>query len=107
MITTYTHGEAASIRPLGKSGLALGQAVLDDLAGLWRDPVGEEHLELHHQVASLGRALGQGQAFTPQSSDSTWFDDIAAWQWHHPVVKCWNVNCAAAESLEGNKSREN
>lgn len=62
-----------------KSSLALGQAVLDDLAGLRWDPVGEEHLELHHQVAPLGRALGQGQSFAPQPPDSTWFDNIAAW----------------------------
>lgn len=84
-----------------EAGSALGQAVLDDLAGLWWDPVREEHLELHHQVASLGWALGQGQAFAPQSPDSTWFDNVAAWERHHPVVKCWNVNCAATESLEG------
>lgn len=52
--------------------------MLDDLAGLRRDPVGEEHLELHHQVAPLGWALGQGQTFAPQPPDSTRFDNVAA-----------------------------
>lgn len=92
-----TSGKADNGESCG--GLALAQAVLDDLAGLWRDPVGEEHLELHHQVASLARALGHGQALAPQPPDSTWLDDVAARQRHHPVVKCWDVNCEAAESL--------
>ena len=80
MITTHTHGEAASIGGFkkNKSRLALGQAVLDDLAGLRWDPVGEEHLELHHQVAPLRRALGQGQALAPQPPHGTWFDNVAA-----------------------------
>lgn len=80
--------------------LALRQAVLDDLAGLWWDSVGEEHLELHHQVASLRRALGQGQAFAPQASDGTGFNDVAARKRHHAVVKCGDVDCAATESLQ-------
>lgn len=103
MITSYTQGEAASIRPFGESSLALAQAVLDDLAGLWRDPVREEHLELHHQVAALARALWQGQTFAPQSADGSRLDDVAARQRHHPVVKCWDVNSAAAEGLEAKK----
>lgn len=77
--------------------------MLDDLAGLWRDPVREEHLELHHQVAPLGWALWQGQTFAPQSADGSWLDDVAARQRHHPVVKCWDVNSAAAEGLEAKK----
>ena len=85
------------------SRLALGQAVLDDLAGLWRDPVGEEHLELHHQVAALGRALGHGEALAPQPPDSTGFDDVAARQRHHPLVERGDVDCAAAESLDTEK----
>lgn len=80
--------------------------MLDDLAGLWWDPVGEEHLELHHQVAALGRALGQGQTLAPQPADSTGFDHVAARQRHHPVVKCWDVNCAATESLEGKREEK-
>lgn len=67
------------IRPFNTSRLALGQAVLDDLTGLRWDPVGEKHLELHQQVATLRWALGQGQTFAPQSPDCTWFDNIAAW----------------------------
>lgn len=89
-----------------KYRLALGQAVLDDLPGLWWDPVGEQHLELHHEVAPLGRALGQGQPLTAQPPDSTWFDDVAARQRHHAVVKCRDVYCAAAESLEGGQEEE-
>lgn len=79
--------------------------MLDDLSGLWWDPVGEQHLELHHEVAPLGRALGQGQALAPQPPDSTRFDDVAARQRHHAVVKCWDVYCAAAESLEGDEKK--
>lgn len=74
--------------------------MLDDLAGLWWDPVGEEHLELHHQVAPLGRALGQGQALAPEPPEGAGFDNVAARQRHHPVVKRGDVDCAAAESLE-------
>lgn len=77
--------------------------MLDDLARLRWDPVREEHLELHHQVASIGRALGQGQAFAPQPPDGAGFDDITAWQRHHPIVQCGNVNCAATESLDTKK----
>lgn len=77
--------------------------MLDDLAGLRRDPVGEEHLELHHQVASLGRALGQGQTLAPQPPHGARFDDVAARQRHHPVVECGDVNGAATESLETEK----
>lgn len=61
-----------------QSRLALGQAVLDDLSGLWWDSVGEGHLELNHQVAPLGWAFGQGKAFASQPPDSTGFDNIAA-----------------------------
>lgn len=88
-------------------GLALAQAVLDDLAGLWWDSVGEEHLELHHQVASLRWALRQRQALAPQPPDGAGLDDIAAWQGHHPVVECRDIDCAAAECLEtkGGKTR--
>lgn len=74
--------------------------MLDDLARLRRDPVGEEHLELHHQVSPLGRALGHRQTFAPEPPDGPRFDDVAARQRHHPVVKCRNVNRAATESLE-------
>lgn len=81
--------------------------MLDDLARLRRDPVGEDHLELHHQVASLGRALGQRQALAPQPPDGAGLDDVAARQGHHPVVERRDVNCAAAERLEarGEKTR--
>lgn len=80
--------------------LALGQAVLDDLAGLRRDPVRKLHLELHQQIATLGRALGQGQAFAPQAPDGARFDDVAARHRHRPAVEGRNVNGAAAQSLE-------
>lgn len=80
--------------------LALGQAVLDDLAGLRRDPVRKLHLELHQQVTTLGRALGQGQAFAPQAPDGPRFDDIAAGHRHHAAVEGGNVNGAATQSLE-------
>lgn len=80
--------------------LALGQAVLDDLAGLRRDPVWKLHLELHQQITALGWALGQGQAFAPQAPDGAWFDDVAARHRHHPAVEGWNVHGAAAQSLE-------
>lgn len=80
--------------------------MLDDLSGLRWDSVWEGHLELNHQVASLGWAFGQGKAFAPQPADSTGFDDIAARQRHHPVVKRWNVYCAAAESLKTREKRE-
>lgn len=81
--------------------------MLDDLARLWRDPVGEEHLELHHQVASLGRALGQRQALAPQPPDGAGLDDVAARQGHHAVVKRRDVDRAAAERLgtRGEKTR--
>lgn len=79
--------------------LALGQAVLDDLAGLRRDPVGKVHLELHQQVAALGWALGQGQAFAPQAPDGARFDDIAARHRHHPAVEGGNVDGATTQSL--------
>lgn len=74
--------------------------MLDDLAGLRRDPVGEEHLELHHQVAPLRRALGHGQAFAPQPPNGPRLDDVAARQGHHAVVKSRDVDGAAAESLQ-------
>lgn len=82
--------------------------MLDDLAGLRRDPVGELHLELHQQVAALGRALGQGQAFAPQAPDGARLDDVAARHWHHPAVEGGDVHGAAAQSLgrEGGRSRE-
>lgn len=83
-----------------QSRLALAQAVLDDLARLRRDPVGEEHLELHHQVAPLRRALRHGQAFAPQPPDGSRLDDVAARQGHHAVVKRRDVDGAAAESLQ-------
>lgn len=87
--------------------LALGQAVLDDLAGLRRDPVWKVHLELHQQVAALGWALGQGQAFAPQAADGARFDDVTARHRHHPAVEGGDVNRAAAQSLEtGGESRE-
>lgn len=89
-----------SVKSFQLSRLALRQAVLDDFTGLGWDPVREEHLELHHQVASLGWALGQGQTFAPQPPDSTRFNNITAWQRHHSVVKCGDINCAATESLE-------
>lgn len=81
-------------------GLALAQAVLDDLPGLRWDPIREEHLELHHQVASLRRALGEGQTLAPQPPDGAGFDHVAARQRHHPAVQRWDVDCAAAESLQ-------
>lgn len=87
---------AGALRPR----LALGQAVLDDLAGLRRDPVWKEHLELHQQVAALGWALGQGQALAPQAPDGARFDDITARHRHHPAVEGGNVNRAATQSLE-------
>lgn len=93
-VSRYTHG------------LALGQAVLDDLTGLWWDPVGEEHLELHHQVASLGRALGHRKTFAPQPPHSAGLDHVAAGQRHHSVVKSWDVNGAATESLGTEKERK-
>ena len=80
--------------------------MLDDLAGLRWDPVGEEHLELHHQVAALGRALGHGQPLAPQPPHRPWLDDVAARQRHHPVVKCRDVDCASAERLEETKKEE-
>lgn len=80
--------------------------MLDDLAGLRRDPVGEEHLELHHQVAALRRALWHGQAFAPQPPDGTWLDDVAARQGHHAVVKRRDVDGAAAESLQKRKEEK-
>lgn len=73
--------------------------MLDDLAGLRRDPVGELHLELHQQVAALGRALGQGQAFAPQAPDGARLDDVAARHGHHPAVEGGDVHGAAAQSL--------
>lgn len=86
--------------------LALGQAVLDDLAGLRRDPVRKLHLELHQQVATLGRALGQGQAFAPQAPDGARFDDVAARHRHHPAVEGGDVNGAAAQSLERRRKKQ-
>lgn len=90
-----TRGEVAS-----GARLALGQAVLDDLAGLRRDPVRKLHLELHQQITTLGRALGQGQAFAPQAPDGARLDDIAARHRHRPAVEGRNVNGAATQSLE-------
>lgn len=78
--------------------------MLDYLTGLGWDPIGEEHLELHHQVAALGGALGVGQTLTLQPADSTRFDDITAWQQHHSVVEGGDINCASTQSLE--KRRE-
>lgn len=63
---------------LQRSRLTLRQAVLDYFSGLGWDPVGEEHLELHHQVAALGRALGQRQTLAPEPPESTGFDNVAA-----------------------------
>lgn len=103
---TSTLGKAVCeliTRLLRLSRLALAQAVLDDLAGLWRDPVRESHLEFHHQVAALGRALGMGQAFAPQPPHRARLDDIAARQRHHPVVERGDVDCAATESLGRHK----
>lgn len=82
------------------TGLALGQAVLDDLAGLRRDPVWKLHLELHQQITPLGRALGQGQAFAPQAPDGTRLDDVAAGHRHGPAVEGRDVDGAATQSLE-------
>jgi len=80
--------------------------VLDDLARLRRDPVGEEHLELHHQVAPLRRALGQGQTLAPEPPDGPWLDDVGARQRHHPVVESRDVNRAATKSLEERRGRK-
>lgn len=80
--------------------------MLDDLAGLWRDPVWEENLELNHQVASLRWALWQRQALAPQPPDGSRLDDVAARQGHHAVVKCWDVDGAAAESLQKRQEEE-
>ena len=83
-----------------KGRLALGQAVLDDLPGLGRYPVGEEHLELHHQVPALGGRLVVGQPLASQPADGARFDDVAARQRHHPVVEGGDVHRASAQSLE-------
>lgn len=58
--------------------LAPNEAVFDDLFGLGRDPVREDHLELHHQVATCGGGLGVGQPLAPQPPDGAGLDDVTA-----------------------------
>lgn len=79
--------------------------MFDDLPGLRWDSVGENHLELHHQVASLGGAFGHRKPLASEPPHSSRFDHIAAGERHHPAVQSRDVYRAAAESLRRKRRR--
>lgn len=80
--------------------LRLGQVLSDDLLGLWWDPVGEAHRELHDEVATLRRVLGKGQALPPQPLGRAWLDDVVARQRDDAVLQRGNADRTAAQSLQ-------
>ena len=74
--------------------------MFDYLPGLGWDPVWEQDLELHQQVAPLRGGPGQWQALPPQAPHRARLYDVNAGQRHHAVVQRWHVDRASAESLE-------
>lgn len=79
--------------------------MLDDFPRLRWDSVGEEHLELHHQVAPPRWAAGDGQALATEAPHGTGPDHVAAWQGHEAVVQRGNIDRAAAKRLEEEDER--
>jgi len=79
--------------------------LFDDLFGLRWYSVWETHLELHYQIPTLGWIFWERQAFSTQSLDCAWFDDIVAGQCDRSVVNGGNVHCAATQSLSKRKKQ--